>query len=105
VKLVLANDANLWRIREHIFEAIAKPVGHVVAHHHDRSRRPRLLVFPLRFFRRRGTRAFALLLLRVLILPLARRTLGIVVVRSRIVLAAAEPIEKATRLRPGPLPV
>src|SRR5262249_50857699 len=102
---VLANDANLRRIGEDIFEAIGKPVGHVVAHHHDRTRRSDLLVFGLRFFRRRGTRAFALLLLRVLILPLARRTIGIVVVTSRIVLAAAEPIEKATRLRPGPLPV
>jgi hypothetical protein len=46
--------------------------------------------------------------LRVLIwllLPLARRTVVIVVAGSRIVLAAAEPIEKAARLRPGPLPV
>jgi hypothetical protein len=34
-------------------------------------------------------------LLRVLILPLARRTVAIVVAASRIVLAAAEPIEKA----------
>ena len=54
---------------------------------------------------RRCTRAFAWLLLRVLILPLARRTVVIVVAGSRIMLAAAEPIEKATRLRPGPLPV
>ncbi|MGC2454770.1 MAG: hypothetical protein WA592_18610, partial [Pseudolabrys sp.] len=52
----------------------------------------------------RCTRAFAWLLLRVLILPLARRTV-VIVAGSRIVLAAAEPIEKATRLRPGPLPV
>jgi hypothetical protein len=44
-------------------------------------------------------------LLRVLILPLARRTVVIVVAGSRIMLATAEPIEKATRLRPGPLPV
>jgi hypothetical protein len=36
---------------------------------------------------------------------LARRTVVIVVAGSRIVLAAAEPIEKAARLRPGPLPV
>jgi len=41
----------------------------------------------------------------VLILPLARWTGVIVVARARIVLAAAEPIEKAARLRPGPLPV
>ena len=34
-ELVLADNANLWRIREDIFQAIAKPVGHVVAHHHD----------------------------------------------------------------------
>jgi len=40
-----------------------------------------------------------------LILPLAGRTVVIVVAGSRIVLAAAEPIEKAARLRPGPLPV
>jgi hypothetical protein len=38
-----------------------------------------------------------------LLLPLTRRTVGIVVAGSRI--AAAEPIEKAARLRPGALPV
>src|SRR4029450_12393079 len=67
VMFVLANHANLRRIGEDIFEAIAQPVGHVVAHHHDRSRRPGLLVFSLRLFRRWCTRAFAWLLLRVLI--------------------------------------
>jgi hypothetical protein len=40
-----------------------------------------------------------------LLLPLARRTVGIVVAGSRTEWAAAEPIEKAARLLPGPLPV
>src|SRR5262249_16002306 len=73
------------------------------AHNYDRSRRSRLLVFRLRFFRWRRTRAFAWLLLRVL--PLAPLTVVIVVAGSRIVLAAAEPIEHAARLRAGPLSV
>src|ERR1022692_5223140 len=72
MNLVLADDADSRGVRKRVLQSIGEPIGHTVAHHHDRRRARGCIC--IRLVRARRMRGFGLILnLRLLRRVVARR--------------------------------
>ena len=91
MNLVLADDADFRRVRKRVLQSIGEPIGHAVAHHHDRGGRRRRV--RIRLARARRMRGFGL----ILRLRLLRRVVAWI--GPRVVASSSEePPEEASLL-------